>query len=125
MRTSSYRKGIPNGSSCLTLNLSDQNKCSGCTRFESRIHAAGRNKARIQKESCAKQWEVTEQEEERGIFLRLRPTKKVMYMSTWDELDRLEYSLPGQYLRAKAAQLVPSLSPLKSTPLKQLKQKRS
>jgi hypothetical protein len=45
-------------------------------------------------------------------------------MSTWDELDRLGYSLPGQYLREKAAQSVPSLSPFKATPFKQLKQKR-
>ena len=124
MRTS-YRKGIPSGSSCLTLNLSDRNRCSGCTRFQSTIHAAGTTKVRIQKERCANQWKINEQDEERDCFLQLRPSKKLMYMSTWDELDRLGYSLPGQYLREKAAQSVPSLSPFKATPFKQLKQKRN
>lgn len=107
---------ITEESTCLTLDLSDRNRCNGCTRFQSTLsHATGKRRKRIKIDKCAKQWIKGRK--------NLKPSKKMKFMSTWEELEELGYTLSNQYKRAKSLQEAPSRK-VEATPPKRLHMKR-
>jgi hypothetical protein len=74
-----------------------RNRCNGCTCFFNDTVVTGKHKKRRQKDQCIQQWFIKDGRKE--CFDKLTPKKKVLFLSTWEELKINGYEPSVHYER--------------------------
>ena len=99
MEPTQKRLPIPVNSTCISLELSEQNTCFGCSEYRSLSTFCKRStKHRSKRAQCKKQWETKACQVKKGFkALRVLPKARKFYLSTWKELDVKEYQLSCEY----------------------------
>ena len=101
MESTQTRLRIPVNSTCLSLELSEQNICFGCSTHRSLSTFCKKStNHRNTRTQCKEQWKMKACQKRKGLKA-LMPKARKFYLSTWKELDVKEYKLPRQYLQVK------------------------
>ena len=103
MKPTKKRLPIPVNSTCISLKLSEQNTCFGCSECRSLSTFCKRStKHRSKRTQCKKQWETKACQVKKGVkALRVLPKARKFYLSTWNELDEKEYQLSCEFLKLR------------------------